>query len=336
MKASMKKATNVALAAALLSGAWATTASANGIEFTDVPSINVHYDNIYNLANRAVITGYPDGTYQPARLLTRAEAAVILTNALELDTAGVSDPGFPDVKKGSWYYEEVAALTEWGIISGYNTGKFGPNDKLTRAQMASILTSAYSLYTADYVDTPFTDVVAGSWYDDYVQALYYFNVTSGVSKTKYAPNDFVRRDAMASFVVNSEMVSEEVKAEELMPFWSEMYNDDSTNPAKTSLNLDTNTMTVNIAATRKMVDKLYETDLFFFILPGYQVQSSYIKGTDFDLTAADYNDAYDYIIDYLGVTYESDLNDLGGKSITFVYECRNGETFEYTVNFQNQ
>lgn len=335
MKASIKKATNVALAAALLSGAWATTASANGIEFTDIPLTNVHYDNIYNLTNRAVITGYPDGTYQPARHLTRAEAAVILFNALGFDTTDSSDPGFSDVKKGTWYYEEVAVLANYGILSGYNDGKFGPNDKLTRAQMASILTNAYNLYTADYVETPFTDVVEGSWYDEYVQALYYFEVTSGVSQTKYAPKDYVRRDAMASFVVNSETVTTEQKDEMWMHFYGDMYNTDDANPIKVSVNTDANTITLSIDATTKTVKFMNDAEIYHMLLPIYESFTSTIKGQSRDLSIEYAEDTNDLINAILGVTDTTDLNDLHGKSVTFTFEDYYGNFYDYTVEFQN-
>ncbi|WP_342528148.1 S-layer homology domain-containing protein [Chryseomicrobium sp. FSL W7-1435] len=336
MNISSKKITQAALAAALATGVFATTASANGATFSDIPEANVHYDNIYNLANRSVITGYPDGTYQPARQLTRAEAAVILTNALDLDTSFVENPGFPDVKKGAWYYEEIAILAEYGIMNGHTNGKFGPNDKLTRAQMASILTAAYYLYPANFVETPFTDVVEGSWYDDYVQALYHFGVTSGVSKTKFAPNDFVRRDAMASFVVNSENVSEEAKSEEWMLMLAEMYNDNRYNPMKASVDTKTNTITVTIAPTTRQADLINTTELFYSIIPFYDFAFASVKGSNYDLSWEDYEEATREIFKSLGVSDAADLNEVGGKSVTFTFEGWNGEMFEYTVVFKNQ
>lgn len=335
MKVSMKKATKVALATALLTSAFATTASAKGVTFTDVPETNVHYDNIYNLADREIVSGYPDGTYQPARHLTRAEAAVILTNALEIDTSVIEDPGFPDVKKGAWYYEEVAMLAQYGIMNGHDTGKFAPNDKLTRAQMAAILTAAYSLFPADFVDVPFTDVVEGSWYDEHVQALYYFGVTSGVSPTKYAPKDFVRRDAMASFIVNAESVLEEDKAEEWLPVFAEFYNDNQYNPMKAAVDIETNTITVSIAATTRPADLINTTELFYSLLSFYDYGYASVKGTDFDLSDADAAVGTEEIFKALGVSKTADLNDVAGKSVTFTIQGFNGETFEYTVVFEN-
>lgn len=45
---------------------------------------------------------------------------------------------FPDVSN-SWYSDAVHWATHEGIINGYNNGKFGPNDPVTREQIAVIL-----------------------------------------------------------------------------------------------------------------------------------------------------------------------------------------------------
>ena len=336
MKVSMKKATKVALATALLTSAFATTVSADMPEFTDVPETNVHYDNIYNLAGRGVVSGYPDGTYQPARHLTRAEAAVILTNALGLDTSEAADPGFPDVKKGAYYFDEVAALVEYGVISGYDNGNFGPNDKLTRAQMAVLLSMAYNLYTLEEKETPFKDVKPGSWYDAYVQNLYFFGVTSGISATKYGPNDFVRRDAMASFVVNAEEVPEEAKYEEWLPLYLEVFNSEGDKTLQAGWDSETNTIMVGIADTAKTADFLNTSGTFFSLIPFYDFYSAKVKGSDYELTMGERELAEQEIFNALGVDKTADLNDVEGKQVTFVLEGYDGSTFEYTITFANQ
>lgn len=47
--------------------------------------------------------------------------------------------GFPDVPTNSWYYPHVKALTDKGIIKGYESGKFGPNDSIIRQNVVRIL-----------------------------------------------------------------------------------------------------------------------------------------------------------------------------------------------------
>ncbi|WP_342528145.1 S-layer homology domain-containing protein [Chryseomicrobium sp. FSL W7-1435] len=338
MKISMKKLTKVALATALLTSAAATTAAANGAEFSDVPKTNVHYENIYNLTDRSILKGYPDGTYQPEQQLTRAEAAVILANALKLDSLDAPRAFFSDVKRGSWYFEEVSLLAKHDLITGYENGKFGPNDKLTRAQMATILANAYDLFSASDLELPFTDVVEGSWYDEYVQGMYRFDVTAGTTPTKFAPNDFVRRDEMASFVVNSEKVSEEEKMEEWMAYNVEYFNALEGNDLTVVANTETNIINVTIAPTDRNFENSTVYDFFYLFLPMEEkVEGMYIKGND--LNFADPNTEeffYFEMLDMMNLDFVSDINGLHGKYITLVFEGMYGEKFEYTITFRNE
>lgn len=332
MKFSTKKVTQATLAAALLAGTFSATASANGHTFSDVPETNVHYDNIYNLAGRDIVTGYPDGTYRPAGHLTRAEASVILAKALQLDTSEYADPEFTDLKKGAWYYDEVAVLTELGILNGYGNGKFGPNDKLTRSQMASILTFAYNLYAPETTQIPFVDVAQTSWYYSFVQSLYYYDVTAGTTKTTYSPNAFVRRDAMASFVVNAEEADTELKVDTSLQLGVEDFNDQTRLPLKTTFDADLNEVNVTVYNTDLQVKDIMDTNLFMMI-PYYDLYSAYVSGSDVDLSTASPGEARAAVLEALGLTEESDLNELAGKTVTFTLEDYWGDVFQYTFTF---
>ena len=46
---------------------------------------------------------------------------------------------FPDVRRSAYYYDAVREMNSRGIIKGYQNGKFGPNDPVTRAQLMTIL-----------------------------------------------------------------------------------------------------------------------------------------------------------------------------------------------------
>ncbi|PJK16896.1 hypothetical protein CQS04_07015 [Chryseomicrobium excrementi] len=333
----LKQATKTVLVTAVLASALAPTASANGIEFTDVPETNVHYDNIYNLAERAVISGYPDGTYQPARHLTRAEAAVILSNALNLDTSNVTERAFWDVNPDAWYADEVTTLADYGIITGYPNGKFKPNEKLTRAQMATILSAAYDLEIFNEVDLPFTDVIEDSWYDMSVQELYRFEVTAGLTPSKFEPNEFVRRDTMASFVVNAESVPEEDIAEEWMDYSVGFYNALEGYKSQVAADVDTNQILVTIPQSPLEIEDTYLAAVAGLLLPIFEMQEVYVKGQSVDLTTLDMDsELYDYLMEQLEVAFQSDVNDLGGKSLTLVFVGVYGEEFEYTIIYQNE
>lgn len=332
----MKKLLTATLATALIASSFGGTASADIRNFPDVPETNVHYDNIYNLAERSILTGYPDGSFKPSRYVTRAEAASILYNALELQNWEPQDQGFTDVKPGDWFYEEVNVLIENNVISGHEGLYFGPHEKLTRAQLAKLLAAAYGLYTFDEKPSPFVDLVDGAWYKEYVESLYFFGVTSGVSASKFAPKQYVTRDTMASFIVNSEKVSQEKKEEEWIPYHVEGFNQKEFNPMQATVNLETNVVTVMVGQTDDTMRSNLARYLFHMILPIYDVEEAYIKGYDVPLGRLESEKFEAMMLETLGATYDTDLNELNGKSITFVFEGLYDEVFEYTVEFKSK
>ena len=58
---------------------------------------------------------------------------------MEGEPAVSSDTGFTDVEDGAWYTEAVRWAAANEIVNGYGDGRFGPNDDLTREQLAAIL-----------------------------------------------------------------------------------------------------------------------------------------------------------------------------------------------------
>ncbi|TSI07378.1 S-layer homology domain-containing protein [Lysinibacillus sp. BW-2-10] len=178
-------------------------ADAASIKFNDV-SPNSYFSNAVNsLSARNIIKGYGDGTFRPQNSITRAEAATIIAQAIDLDTSNIKDPGFKDVSKENWAYQYIAALANKGIIVGYN-GEFKPNDPLTRAQMAKIISVAYNFQQSDSLKLPFTDVKKGDWFSEYVGALVENDITSGTTPTTFSPSKIVTRGQIASFVYRSE------------------------------------------------------------------------------------------------------------------------------------
>lgn len=79
------------------------------------------------------------GLYQPNARVTRAQMAAFLWRMVGRPT-GYADHGFPDVPGGAYYDEAVRWLKAEGITDGVgNTGRYEPNDPVTRAQMAAFL-----------------------------------------------------------------------------------------------------------------------------------------------------------------------------------------------------
>ncbi|OXT14914.1 hypothetical protein B9K06_23795 [Bacillus sp. OG2] len=175
--------------------------------FSDVPQNKPFASAVYKLAQRGIIGGYSDGTFKPGNSITRGQAASILANLLNLDTENVKDPGFKDVSPELWNYKAIAAVAEKGIFRGFSDGRFGPNDKITRAQMASTLIKAFDfVYLDGKLDTPFKDVDFLISHEYSINTLYQLGITSGTSPTTFSPNSPITRAQAAVLITKTEDV----------------------------------------------------------------------------------------------------------------------------------
>lgn len=127
---------------------------AAGAAFSDAESISANRKVAVDYAvENGIITGFPDGSFQPKVTLTRAQAAKILCVALEgtggADALTKTDCGFSDVSASHWASKLVAYCVDKGIVAGVGNGKFNPNGNLTSAAFAKMLLVAYGLASAD-------------------------------------------------------------------------------------------------------------------------------------------------------------------------------------------
>lgn len=196
----------IAMASALATSAIVITPSAHAASvFPDVNASTEEGKAIINLAERGIISGYPDGTFKPANPITRTQAAKILAGILKLDTVHVKNPNFKDVKPGDENYGAIAALANAGIISGSN-GYFNPTKNITRGQMSKMIVKGFNLTITNDIDIPFNDVKAGSEYEPYIKTLFANSITKGTTPTTFGPQSNVKRSQLASFVVRAENV----------------------------------------------------------------------------------------------------------------------------------
>ena len=109
-----------------------------GLPFTDVMSGDWFYDAVAYVYNKGMMEGTTDTTFAPTMNLTRSMIAQVLYN-LEERPEAPGAAGFTDVAAGAWYADAVNWAAARGIVKGYDTGAFGPEDSVTREQLAAIL-----------------------------------------------------------------------------------------------------------------------------------------------------------------------------------------------------
>lgn len=108
------------------------------LPFTDIPSGAWYRDAAEYVYRKGMMAG--DGSldrFNPEGVMTRAMVVTIL-HRLEGEPK-IQAAAFIDVAAGQWYTEAIAWASAGGIVSGYGSGAFGPNDPITREQLTAIL-----------------------------------------------------------------------------------------------------------------------------------------------------------------------------------------------------
>ncbi|MDH2861911.1 S-layer homology domain-containing protein [Bacillus cytotoxicus] len=185
---------------------------ADTISFYDVPNNHWATKAITNLANRNIVAGYGNGQFGFGDNVTRGQVARMIYNYLKPADAGNFKNPFSDIK-GHMFEKEILALAKLGIIKGYGEGKFGPDDILTREQMAQVLTNAFKFEGTK--NTSFVDVDKNSWSYKAIGALEEKGVTIGTGGKMYSPTSVVTREQYSQFLFNSiNVIEKETKPEE--------------------------------------------------------------------------------------------------------------------------
>lgn len=105
--------------------------------FDDVNDDDWYKQYVEDAYNYGFTTGTTATTFSPNDTMTRAQLAVMIARAYELQPTS-DEPTLSDTSD-KWYADEVQALVDAGIIKGYVDGTFGGEDTLTRQQIALIL-----------------------------------------------------------------------------------------------------------------------------------------------------------------------------------------------------
>ncbi|MGX1460886.1 outer membrane biosynthesis protein TonB [Bacillus thuringiensis] len=211
----LKTATALTIIGTSLLGAGAFTAKADNtdsLKFNDVPANHWSTKAIYDLTNRKVVQGYGNNIFGFGDNVTRGQVARMIYMYVKPADADASFKNpFTDIK-GHLFEKEILALAKAGLVNGFGDGKYGPDDILTREQMAQVLTNAFKFKATK--TSKFADVDKNSWSYGAISALEENGVTIGTGDNMYSPKMFVTREAYSQFLYNSiNAVEKETKPE---------------------------------------------------------------------------------------------------------------------------
>ncbi len=179
------------------SGGGAIAPPANGgvngglfTSFSDLDQAEWAKQAIMVLSVKGIVSGYGDGTFNPNGNITRAEYCQILIGAIG-KTNLAADVLFNDVPSEAWYYHAVSVANSLGIVSGYGDGNFGPNDLITRQDMALMTYKAAQVMNKDVSSVRTMSFADAGSIAEYaataVQTLADAGIINGVSDTEFAP-----------------------------------------------------------------------------------------------------------------------------------------------------
>ena len=163
-------------------GLWGSCGGDAG-EFSDVSSSHPYIAAIRWGKESGVLSGYPDGTFQPDRTVNRAEFLKIVLAADGIDVASASDPtGFRDVNESAWYAPYIRYAKRQGIVQGYPDESFKPEQAVNFAEALKMAYVALAI-SGDAS-------ASGAWYEPYLSharsngVLFSNNVNGGTGMSR--------------------------------------------------------------------------------------------------------------------------------------------------------
>ncbi|MEG0259620.1 MAG: InlB B-repeat-containing protein [Lysinibacillus sp.] len=152
-------------------------------------------NDIEYVRERGIMTGYTPNEFGPSNHITRAQMAAIAIRWIDkqcVDNKGEAlycqptgnQMKFKDVSDNLWAADEIARISQIGIMTGFEDGYFRPQDKLTRAQAVKVLNRLFNRGPiTETIEEKFTDVSKEHWP--------YYEIQEASIEHKYTISDSV-------------------------------------------------------------------------------------------------------------------------------------------------
>lgn len=173
---------------------------ATGETLITLTDINGHWaeTNINKLVNMKAISGYPDSTFRPNNSITRAEFATVLVKAFKLTPK--DGKIFTDTAN-HWAKDYIATANAHNIVSGYSDTNFGPDDVITREQMAVMIVNAAKLNNTTTDKTFADESQISEWAKDAVAKASGAGIITGYPDNTFRPKANATRAEAVTVIV---------------------------------------------------------------------------------------------------------------------------------------
>ncbi len=192
----MKKVITTILAITLL----ALPLSANAVTFSDIDESSPYYLAVTYLSEKNIISGYPDGSFQPFNNINRAELLKIVMEGKGTEITNPQTNCFSDVPYSEWYAQYICTAKILGYINGYEDGTFKPEQNINKVEAIKIIGEVYEWDLNESSDAEiFTDTPEIQWYAPYLKYAKSKNFLPE-SGGKYNPSNHITRGSISETI----------------------------------------------------------------------------------------------------------------------------------------
>lgn len=155
---------------------------------------------ITDLSSRKIINGYSDNTFRPENLISREEAAQMLSNYIG-GSGGSAEVPYDSI--GRWSSPAIQNLISKRIISGYEDGSFRPQNQITRAEFSTMVYNMMSSKGQLGPDNRSFDDTAGHWAQNSIGTLAGNGIINGYDDGSFRPDSNITRAEAATIISKS-------------------------------------------------------------------------------------------------------------------------------------
>lgn len=171
----------------------------NNINFKDIEGMWAK-EYIEQLVLKGAVSGYPNGYFRPDKNITRAEFVSIISKAFNLkDKKGIV---YSDTQN-HWAKEYIDMAATRGIVNGYNEKSFGPNDFITREQMAVIISRIIKNQNQSNEEVFKDWNEIADWAKSSVEKTYNNSIINGYPDKTFKPKKYVTRGEAAKVIIKA-------------------------------------------------------------------------------------------------------------------------------------
>lgn len=153
---------------------------------------------ISDLAEKEVVEGYEDGTFQPDKEVSRSEAFKMIMQGIGFTPVSCNSDLFPDLNNEDWFCGIVTLAVKKGFVEG-DEGMLYPARNISRAEAVKVLLEAKGVEPPQVDENPFPDVDTSAWYAGYAYKAELLGYIEGING-KFEPDKDITRAELAKIV----------------------------------------------------------------------------------------------------------------------------------------